>query len=364
MSSKQLDNVNFEIIRYANCWEDADILLKGLAPLKNGKIISIASAGDNCFSLLTTHPDTVFAVDISATQLHLVELKKIAISNFDYDDYLSFVGFSNSNQRIQHYNKIKSQLSDQALSYWNNNLGGIEEGVIHIGKFERYFQLFKKEYLHQVHDQKIVDELFREKSESEQKKFHDEIWHNEDWKKLYSFYFGAQMMGDHGRDPAFLKYVKGSVPDIILAREVEHLRTVHCQKNYFLYYILNNQFNENFLPHYVRKENYELIKKNINSLQLVNGLLDEVLNNHNDCNYFNLSDIFEYMDDELFMQVASSIIDKAAPKAKIAYWNLMIPRKISAILPHLLNQKVDWNSNPAIIDNGYFYKEFIVDEKV
>ncbi|MBX9450241.1 MAG: BtaA family protein [Taibaiella sp.] len=54
---KQLDKkVAFDFIRYANCWEDADILLKGLHPAKGSSILSIGSAGDNSFSLLSTQP--------------------------------------------------------------------------------------------------------------------------------------------------------------------------------------------------------------------------------------------------------------------------------------------------------------------
>ncbi|MFL5754490.1 MAG: DUF3419 family protein, partial [Bacteroidia bacterium] len=47
MKEQLTERVNFEFIRYANCWEDADVLLEGLAPKNGGRILSIASAGDN-----------------------------------------------------------------------------------------------------------------------------------------------------------------------------------------------------------------------------------------------------------------------------------------------------------------------------
>ena len=65
--------VNFDIIRYANCWEDADILLAGLSPASGSKVLSIGSAGDNSFSFLVTDPELVAAVDINPTQLFLIE---------------------------------------------------------------------------------------------------------------------------------------------------------------------------------------------------------------------------------------------------------------------------------------------------
>ena len=51
MKPTHLQNVRFDYIRYANCWEDADVLLEALQPNSTSEIISIGSAGDNCFAL-------------------------------------------------------------------------------------------------------------------------------------------------------------------------------------------------------------------------------------------------------------------------------------------------------------------------
>ncbi len=54
MSEVLIQKVDFNIIRYANCWEDADILLEGLSPAEGSKILSIGSAGDNSFSTINS----------------------------------------------------------------------------------------------------------------------------------------------------------------------------------------------------------------------------------------------------------------------------------------------------------------------
>ena len=73
--SKELKNkVGFDLIRYANCCGDADVLLKGLNCQAGDKILSIGSAGDNSFSLLTTNPSLLVAVDVNKIQLHLIEI--------------------------------------------------------------------------------------------------------------------------------------------------------------------------------------------------------------------------------------------------------------------------------------------------
>ncbi|HXC65465.1 MAG TPA: DUF3419 family protein, partial [bacterium] len=52
-------------IRYASVWEDADVLCQALAPVaKGGRLLSIASAGDNALALLTLGPSRVVAADM------------------------------------------------------------------------------------------------------------------------------------------------------------------------------------------------------------------------------------------------------------------------------------------------------------
>lgn len=362
MSSSHLDKVNFDLIRYANCWEDADVLLAGLKPEKNARIMSIASAGDNCFSLLSTEPEYVVAVDISKVQLYLTELKKVAIQHFSCDEYKAFVGFTASKEREKMYLQLRTDLSANCMTYWTENLESIKEGIIHKGKFENYFQLFKKEALPKVHSQELVDELFKNKTDEEQKEFYNSQWNTKEWKDMYQQFFGIEMMGEHGRDPEFLKHVKGSVPDLILGRESQHLSTRAAQKNYFLHYILKNRFNDENLPHYVREENYTVIQNNIHRLKLHHGLMDSALEKYPNCTHFNLSDIFEYMDDVIFKKFTKNILQQSHPKAKFAYWNLMIIRKMSDVSPklnHLKNLSEDLHSK----DYGYFYGAFVVESK-
>jgi S-adenosylmethionine-diacylglycerol 3-amino-3-carboxypropyl transferase len=55
MMEKQLQKVRHDYLRYANCWEDADILLAGLDIKTGDLVLSIGSAGDNSFSLLVLY---------------------------------------------------------------------------------------------------------------------------------------------------------------------------------------------------------------------------------------------------------------------------------------------------------------------
>ena len=53
MSTEAAARSDFSFIRYAQCWEDADILLEALDIGEGDVCLSIASAGDNSLSLLS-----------------------------------------------------------------------------------------------------------------------------------------------------------------------------------------------------------------------------------------------------------------------------------------------------------------------
>src|SRR5215203_6710978 len=48
---------------------------------------------------------------------------------------------------------------------------------------------------------------------------------------------------------------------------------------------------------------------------------------------FNLSDIFEYLDEPTSMEVYARLLDVARPGARFAYWNMLVPRRLSKSFP-------------------------------
>jgi S-adenosylmethionine-diacylglycerol 3-amino-3-carboxypropyl transferase len=358
LNKEHLHNVDFELIRYANCWEDPELLLSAFDIDSDSQIVSIASGGDNCFSLVSKSPGMVIAVDVSRVQLFLVELKKISIQHFTREEYLSFAGFVDAENRLDYYDRIKDKLNIEARTYWDDRRIEIREGIIHIGKFERYFQLFRKTFLLKIHDQSTIDGLFKPKTAKEQLAFYEEHWFDSRWEVMHKKFFGKEMLGEKGRDPEFMKQVKESVSQSILKKEVAHLKSTNCQGNPFLFYILNNRFDEEHLPHYVRKENYDQVKANINKVVWEEGLLHHVLLKYDKSSHFNLSNIFEYMDLNQLKIVGKNILNHAKPGAKLAYWNFMVHRSLHDVFSDNLTYEQKPSELLSERDNGYFYDRF------
>ena len=354
--------VDFSIIRYANCWEDPNVLLAGLAPKEGSRILSIASAGDNSFSLLTTNPELVVAVDINQTQLHLVALKKAAIQHLEYEEVLAFLGFHESNSRLAWFDRIKDRMPSDTRRYWEQHTEAIATGIIHQGKFERYFQLFAHKVLPFIHPRRQTERLLAPKTAGEQELFYNRQWNTWRWRLFFRIFFSRWVMGRLGRDPQFLKEVDVDVSSHIFQKAESHLKKIQAQQNPFLRYSLTGNFGT-LLPHYLQPRQFAKVKANLDHLEIRRGYAGQVAAGYGRFDRMNLSNIFEYMDSRLFETTAKELLGLLADGGRLAYWNLMVPRRISQVCPRQVSFLHGISNTLTNHDHGFFYNQFIVEHK-
>lgn len=357
-----LHEVRHDLIRYANCWEDADVLCEALAPIQGQRVLSIASAGDNSFSLLSHGPELVVAVDVNRVQLHLVALKQAAIQVLEREDFLRFIGFSPCTDRDALYARVRKALSAEVAAFWDARMHEVRAGLVDQGRFERYFRLFRTMVLPLIHGRSRIEGLFAAKDAAAQERFHDRRWNSLRWRLLFRLFFSRAVMGRLGRDPAFLEQVEVDVARFIHGRASAHLRSTGCQQNPFLSYILRGSFAPT-LPHYVRSGVYESVQRHIGRLALFEGYAEQAFQQYGMCSRFNLSNIFEYMDAEVFRDLAEAIACNATPGARLAYWNLMVPRGMSEAHPEHFAPVADLSAALHARDKGFFYRAFHVDTR-
>lgn len=365
MGKEIQERAKFDRIRYANCWEDPLLLLKAFGEESGKKCISIASAGDNSFSLLVNNPEVVYAVDLSIPQIACCELKKFAIKHLEYQTFLQLLGFKPCENRLELYKSIEEHLSLQSRYYFEHNPNIIQDGIIHQGKFENYFQLFATKIMPLIHNEKNRTELFLPKAVEAQRLFYDKTWNNFRFKLLFKLFFNKFVMGRLGRDKEFFKYVDTAmISRNIKERADNAFSNVPTWSNPYLNYIILNNF-DYALPHYAKEENFNIIKNNIDSLEIRTGTINEVAQTSGikfDC--FNLSDIFEYMDVELFTEISKQLLSASNKGARYCYWNMMVDRRISEILPENFEYKQEISKDLYKSDRAFFYKDFIVDEVI
>ncbi|KPA14012.1 S-adenosylmethionine:diacylglycerol 3-amino-3-carboxypropyl transferase [Candidatus Magnetomorum sp. HK-1] len=352
------ENARFDFIRYANCWEDADILLRALSIKPGEKCLSICSAGDNSLSMLVHKPEIVIAIDLNPSQLACLELRKAAFKELEYEDMLEFLGVYQNSNRTKTYELIKSNLSNNSREFWDENITKIENGVIYEGKFENYFRIFNRYLIPLMHRKKTLEKLVSIKSIEEQIHFYDKKWNNINWRMLFKIFFGRYTMGRLGRDPEFFKYVEDDVASSILKRTKHAFTLIPTYSNPYLNFIMTGKFKPHALPFYLRKENFITIKENINHIKPVLGNIKSCMKDDIKFDAFNLSDIFEYMNMSEFREELSNIISLATKNARIAYWNMLSDRIIPDDIPITIDSEL--SERLFYQDKAWFYKRFIV----
>lgn len=361
MAERIEQRARFDLIRYANCWEDADILWEALQPRPGGRILSIASGGDNSLALLAGGGEVV-AADLSLAQLACVELKRAAFRRLEHEELLAFLGVQPSAERPAVYRRLRQSLPDYARTFWDGRPELVAGGIIHAGKFEEYFRLFRQRVVPLIHSRRTVEALLAEKDEAGRRRFYAERWDTLRWRLLFRLFFSRPVMGRLGRDREFFRYVQGPVAASILARTRHALTALPTHRNPYLQFILRGNFGP-ALPRYLRPEQFAAIRAGLDRLTLVHGPVEEALRRgggpFDGCN---LSDIFEYLAPDLCRDIYAALLAHSRPGARMAYWNMLAPRRCPEELAGRVRALEELSGRLFSRDNAFFYSAFVVEE--
>lgn len=350
----------FDYVRYANVWEDADVLCDALQPGPGKRILSIASGGDNCFALAEAGAEVV-AVDLSEAQLAMLELKRTAIRALDYPALLAFLGIWPAANRLATYAKIGAGLPAFARAFWDARPDAIRDGIVHAGKFERYFATFRRRVVPLFHDRATVRELLREKDRRARIVFYETRWDNWRWRLMFRLFFSRRVMGLMGRDPEFFRYVEGSVADRILRRTEYAFTKLPTHSNPYLHFIFTGEFGVT-LPRYLAPERFPSLRDAMQRITIVRGSVEHAAQLHAPFDGFNLSDIFEYLEPLSCAAIYRTLVDAARPGARVAYWNMLVPRQRPEALADRVRPLRDEADALFARDRAFFYSAFVLEE--
>jgi S-adenosylmethionine-diacylglycerol 3-amino-3-carboxypropyl transferase len=358
-------SADFSIIRYAQCWEDAETLLAGLDVRRGDVCVSIGSGGENSLSLLSCGPGSVIAVDVSPAQNACLELKIAGFRVLSHADLLEMVGVRPSRRRLDLFERVRSCLSPDARAYWDANRPTIAAGMVDAGKFEAYFRLFRRWVLPLIHRRRTVNALLQPRPPEARRRFYEHRWNNWQWRALFHVFFSRAIMGRLGRDPQFFKYVEGRVASPIFARAERALTLLDPSRNAYLHWIVRGEFGD-ALPHAWRAENYAAIRDHLDRLEIRRASMRSFLAEASDSSIdrFNLSDIFEYLPQDASDALFQDIARCGRPGGRVAYWNMQAPRRSPAGLAHRF-QRLDQLSHRLHSETAtFFYTAFHVEELV
>jgi len=356
---------DFSEIRYAQCWEDADVLLKALDIRPGHVCVSVASAGDNTLAMLAGGGERVIAVDLSPAQLACLELRVAAYRALPHGDLLALIGSRPHPSREDLYRRCRSLLSPEARRFWDAHPHEIAAGIGGAGKFERYFARFRAYVLPLIHSRARVARLLEGRSAEARAAFYDEQWDTWRWRLLFRVFFSRTVMGWLGRDPSFFRYVQGSVPARILARARYAMTALDPSDNPYIQWILLGR-HATALPYALRQENFERIRARLDRLEWHCRSLEDFLNGTGDraIDRYNLSDIFEYMSEENYRRLLEQVACAGRPGARLAYWNMLVERRRPPEMAARLRSLDELAGALHREDKAFFYQRVVVEEVV
>ena len=356
-------HAEFSAIRYAQCWEDADVLLNGLAIRPGDTCVGIASAGDNCLAMLTRDPAKVIAVDLNPAQLACVELRVAAYRTLDHAGLLRLIGSRPGDDRPELYQRCRSLLSDDAQRFWDAHAAEVAAGIGTAGKFERYFATFRDRILPLVHGRKKIEALLEPRDRAGRLAFHTDIWNTWRWRWLFAIFFSRLVMGKKGRDPAFFRYVQDSVAERIRARATHAITELAPAENPYLHWIMCGTHRE-ALPLALRPEHFATIRDRLDRFSWKLGTVEDALDQLGPASVdrFNLSDIFEYMGPEVYRAALERMVRAGRPGGRLLYWNMLVPRSRPAELADRLIAHEQLGRELLAADKAFFYSAVVVEE--
>jgi S-adenosylmethionine-diacylglycerol 3-amino-3-carboxypropyl transferase len=343
---------------FTHNWEDPESDQSALKIKSGDTVFAITSGACNVLGFLLHDPKTIYSVDINPAQSRILELKIAAIRALDFEEFIAFSGLNTHSHRTDLYDKIRPLLSSEAQAFWSTRDKIIKDGFFMNGKYERFIRIAGR-FMTLLQGKNKVRNLFAEKSKQEQELYYDRVWNTKRLQYLFKIIFNKRILARRGLVADYFHFDDGSksFAESFYNRSKKAFRDIPIKNNYFLsLYLLGNYSNENELPAYLKKENYELIKSRVNRIQFstaeAQSWLDDMPDESIDC--FALSNICELMSEKDTRRLFTSVSRTGSKNARVIFRNLMIPRDVpddlhnTIVKDEILSREIQFNDRSFV----------------
>lgn len=344
-------------IYYSQCWEDSEFLLSSLKiKSKNSHVLSILSGGENVFALAISPVKKIIAIDSNSAQCYLMELKFFAIKILDYNELLLFLGYRKCKDRQILYKKLEPFLTTNAKIWWSNHLYLVKKGIAWQGKLEKYFQYFRLFVLPFLIKKKNLIKILNEENKDTRKKYWQKYTNESYWCFFFKIFCSRFIMSILGRNPEMFRQVTKKNIGLYYYFKLKKMILNGPVDNFYLKAILLKPTSYDNLPFCYKKENFKKLKKSLDKIYFLHyNLLDYLklsFKNNYKFDIFNLSDIFEPLNQSDSDKLFTLLYKLSSNDVKLAYWCNLVSRKP-------LNQ--NWKTlekNYNLFDKVFIYSEF------
>jgi S-adenosylmethionine-diacylglycerol 3-amino-3-carboxypropyl transferase len=338
---------------YYSCWEDIKVIQEALKIDNNDTVLSITSAGCNIFNFLIYDPKKIYSVDYNPYQNYLLELKIEAIKKLTYNEFLEFLGIIKSNNAVNHYQLIRTQLYSDVQKFWDSKINLIKSGLLYFGKLD-----IKTlgSFIRFLKGNKIVENFFKCKSIDEQAEYYYKNLNSLPWRLWLKLYYNVNILRFNiclkmlsefhyrtRKSSNIFRYLKKITTLKNPIDQIEYIFTkIPIFDNYLLSMILlNRYFNENFYPPYLKKTSFPVLKERIDRIDIKTSSFMQALKDLPDDSVtkFNLSNIFDWSDEKDFNQLFYEIKRVGKNDSRIFYSTTRKDRDIPEDIDGIYSEK-------------------------
>jgi len=350
----------FDRVRYAQAWEDADVLTAAMGDVSGQQLVSVCSSGDNALALLLLDPAKVHAADLSPAQLECLNLRLAALETLDHAEFLELMGARPSDRRGALLDRALQAAAPETRAFWTELKPRVAaHGAGGVGKFERYFRLFARYLLPLVHTRATRKSVFEPRDPQTRAQFFETRFDTWRWRLLVRLFFSRFVMARLGRDAAFFEHVEGSAADHVFRRLRHAGVDTDPSRNPYLHWIFHGTHGT-ALPLTWRPDTWQILRDRRD--RIVPHLSGIEALDLRDVGGFYLSDIFEYMSPAEAATAYRRLLDMARPGARLVYWNMMAPRRRPQALADRVRTLAALEDRLKARDMAFFYSDLVIEE--
>lgn len=367
ISRSELPGSREDRLFFAQVREDPRLEIDALAPLHDAKVVVVSSGGCTALSLLAAGAARVTAVDLNASQNHLVELKVAALRRLTMPEVMSFFGVARGTpqRRVRTYETIRPQLSERAVDFWDAHQSMLGRGALMCGVSEQFISMVVKVVKLFIHGRRKIERLLSLESLEQQREFFDREWNTRRWRLLFPALLNRWTF-NRTYDPAFFREVENPSFAAHFQQLLEHaLCDVPVRSNYFLHQMLLGTYPNRVpdgVPPYLERTQREILRTRLDCLELVDGGYAEYLATQEDSSIdaMALSNICEWLDQTGIEQLFEQVLRVSKPGARMCFRNFVGHTEIPERFRNAIVEDPDAGKRAILSDRSCLQSRIVI----
>ena len=333
VSRRVFQTVHGNNLVYNTCWEDPRLDREALNFGPDDEVVVITSAGCNALDYSLAGPRHIYAVDMNPRQNALLDLKKSAIKNLEFEDFFKMFGDGRLPQAKSIYaDKLRGDLPAWSQQFWDKKIKWFDhpKKTFYFRGTSGSFAKMVKAYTDRViRVRPHINAILDSGSVEEQRDIFEKHLRDKFWSGMMKFAMNRDTtMSMLGVPKAQRNQIETQYPGGLVKFIQDCVESVFAElpihDNYFWRVYLNGSYTRDCCPEYLKPENFEKLRSGVvdqvsTHTDSVQGFLEK---HDGKISRFILLDHMDWLSDHFFPLLESewqAIVDSAAPDARLIW---------------------------------------------